>query len=118
MLGAGIVAVTAQHWFGANARRIRRALRKTRVTRIADLADGKLACIVGGVKAEGASVQSLMSRKECVAFETVVQVFRRDMALKRIGIEHTVFVRVDVTRKLVPFYIVDESGRARVDGAE
>lgn len=108
--GGGIVAVIAQGWFGADARRTRRVLRKTRVTRIADLADGKLACIVGHVEAEGELVQSLMSRKQCVAFETVVQVFG--------SLDMTVPARVDVTRKLVPFYIVDDSGRARVDGAE
>ncbi|HEY5945587.1 MAG TPA: hypothetical protein VIV40_08845, partial [Kofleriaceae bacterium] len=96
--------------FGSDARRTRRVLRKTRVTPIADLADGKLACIVGRVEAEGELVQSLMSRKQCVAFETVVQVFG--------SIDMTLPARVEVTRKLVAFFVVDDSGRARIDAAE
>ncbi len=109
-LGAGITGWFAHSWFGGDARRTRRVLRRTRVTRIADLADGKLACIVGRVEADGELVQSLMSRKPCVAFETVVQVFG--------NLDMTVATRVDVTRKLVPFYVVDDSGRARIDAAE
>lgn len=109
-IGGGIIGVIAHGWFGADARRTRRVLRKTRVTRIADLEDGRLACVVGRVEADGELVQSLMSRRDCVAFETVVQVFG--------SLDMTVPARVDVTRKLVPFYIVDDSGRARVDGAE
>lgn len=108
--GGGVVGYLTHGWYGADARRTRRVLRKTRVTRIADLEDGKLACVVGRIEAEGELVQSLMSRRDCVAFETVVQVFGT--------LDMTVPARVEVTRKLVPFYIVDDSGRARVDGAE
>jgi hypothetical protein len=108
--GGAITGWFAHSWFGSDARRTRRVLRRTRITRIADLADGRLACIVGRVEADGELVQSLMSRKPCVAFETVVQVFG--------SLDMTLPARVDVTRKLVPFFIVDESGRARVDAAE
>lgn len=109
-MGGAILGFVAHSWFGADARRTRRVLRKSRVTRIADLADGRLACIVGRIEAEGELTQALMSRMPCVAFETVVQVFG--------SIDMTVPARVEVTRKLVPFVIVDGSGRARVDAAE
>jgi hypothetical protein len=109
-LGAGITGWFAHAWFGSDARRTRRVLRRTRVTRIADLSDGKLACIVGRVEVDGDLVQSLMSRKPCVAFETIVQVFG--------SLDMTVPARVEVTRKLVPFFVVDDTGRARIDAAE
>ena len=108
--GGAILGFVAHSWFGADARRTRRVLRRTRVTPIAELSDGKLACIVGRIEADGDLVQALMSQMPCVAFETVVQVFG--------GLDMTVPSRVEVTRKLVPFYIVDDSGRARVDAAE
>ena len=109
-VGAGITGYFVSGWYGSDAKRTRRVLRRTRVTPIADLHDGKLACIVGRVVADGELVQSLMSRKDCVAFETVVQVFG--------NLDMTVPARVEVTRKLVPFFVVDASGRARVDAAE
>src|SRR5262249_46552807 len=109
-VGASITGYFAHAWYGGDARRTRRVLRRTRVTAIANLSDGKLACIVGRVEADGDLVQSLMSRKDCVAFETIVQVFG--------SLDMTVPARVEVTRKLVPFFIVDDSGRARIDAAE
>jgi len=109
-LGGGITGYFAHAWYGSDARRTRRVLRRTRVTPIAQLRDGRLACVVGLVEAEGELVQSLMSRKECVAFETVVQVFG--------NLDMTVPARVEVTRKLVTFFVVDDSGRARIDAAE
>lgn len=108
--GAGLAGYVARTWFGSDARRTRRVLRRARVTKIADLRDGTLACIVGRVEAEGDLVESLMSRQPCIAFETVVQVFG--------SLDMTMPARVDVTRRLVPFFIVDETGRARVDAAE
>lgn len=108
--GAGLAGYFARMWFGSDARRTRRVLRRARVTKVADLRDGTLACIVGRVEAEGELVESLMSRQPCIAFETVVQVFG--------SLDMTMPARVDVTRKLVPFFIVDETGRARVDAAE
>jgi hypothetical protein len=109
-LGAGITGWFAHAWFGSDARRTRRVLRRTRVTPIAELTDGKLACIVGRVEVDGELVQSLMSRKQCVAFETVVQIFG--------NLDMTLPARVEVTRKLVPFFVVDDTGRARIDAAE
>lgn len=108
--GAGLAGYFARTWFSSDARRTRRVLRRARVTKIAELRDGTLACIVGRVEAEGELVESLMSRQPCIAFETVVQVFG--------SLDMTMPARVDVTRKLVPFFIVDETGRARVDAAE
>ena len=49
-VGAGVVGFVVHSWFGADASRTRRVLRRTRTTRIADLSDGKLACIVGRVE--------------------------------------------------------------------
>jgi hypothetical protein len=109
-MGGAILGFVAHSWFGADARRTRRVLRRTRVTQISDLADGQLACIVGHIEADGDLVQALMSEMPCVAFETVVQVFG--------NLDMTVPARVEVTRELVPFFIVDDSGRARVDAAE
>ena len=62
-IGGAIVGFIAHAWFGADAKRTRRVLRRTRVTPIADLSDGTLACIVGRIEAEGELVQSLMSRQ-------------------------------------------------------
>src|SRR5262245_28162887 len=93
-----------------DARRTRRVLRRTRVTPIAKLVDGKLACLVGRVEAEGELLTSLMSRMPCVAYETVVQIFG--------GIDMTIPKRVDVTREHVTFYVVDATGRVRIDAAQ
>jgi hypothetical protein len=94
----------------ADARRTRRVLRKTRVVRIADLDDGKLACIVGVVERDGEPLEALVSRRACVAFDTTVQYFR--------GADFTIPARVEVTRRMVPFFVSDGSGRVRVDAAE
>jgi hypothetical protein len=112
VLGASAAAFVAWllHSWRSDARRTRRVLRRTRVTPIGKLVDGKLACIVGRVEVEGDLVTSLMSRRPCVAYETIVQVFG--------GLDMTVPSRVEVTRKLVPFFVVDDTGRVRVDAAE
>ena len=109
-LGAGVAGYFTRQWFGSDARRTRRVLRRARVTKIAELRDGMLACIVGRIEAEGELAESLMSQQPCIAFETVVQVFG--------SLDMTLPARVDVTRTLVPFVIRDDSGRARVDAAE
>jgi len=111
-LGGGLLSYLAYNArYGGDARRTRRVMRRARVTRIADLTDGKLACIVGHIEAEGELAQALMSRKPCVAYETIVQVFG--------GLDMTVPTSVEVTRKHVAFFVVDDSGgRARIDAAE
>lgn len=108
--GAAVFAGWYIYHFGSDARRTRRVLRRTRVTPIAELVDGKLACIVGRVELEGEPLRALMSARTCVAYETVVQVFT--------GIDMTIPSRVDVMRRLVPFFVVDATGRARIDAAE
>jgi len=113
LLGAGATLLGgwyALYYWRSDARRTRRVLRRTRVTPIAELVDGKLACIVGRVELEGEELKALMTARKCVAYETVVQVFT--------GLDMTIPSRVDVTRRLVPFYVVDGTGRARVDAAE
>lgn len=111
---AGGIAAISGWWltvgWRSDARRTQRVLRRSRVTPIAKLVDGKLACVVGRVEAEGELVTSLMSRRECVAYETVVQIFG--------AVDMTVPSRVEVTRKLVPFFVVDDTGRVRIDAAE
>lgn len=94
----------------SDARRTRRVLQRTRVERIADLADGRLACIVGVIEPEGEPLEAIVSRRPCVAFETTVQYFG--------AADYTIPTRVEVTRRLVPFYVSDGSGRVRVDAAE
>jgi hypothetical protein len=83
-------------------------LRKTRVVPIAELVDGQLACIVGRVEIDGDLIESLMERRMCVAFDTITTPF--------VGNELTQPVRV--TRRLVPFYVTDETGRVRIDAPE
>jgi hypothetical protein len=94
----------------SDARRTRRVLRRARVVRIADLTDGELVCIAGVVELEGEPLEALVSRRPCVAFDTTVQYFR--------GGDFTIPVRVEVTRRMVPFFVNDGTGRARVDAAE
>jgi len=103
-----IAALFARLWLVSDVRRTRRLLRRTRVTRIAQLVDGQLACIVGRVELEEGSepLVAMMSRRRCVAYETVVQHYD--------GITTT----VEVERKMVPFFVVDATGRARIDAAQ
>jgi hypothetical protein len=101
------LSVTLTAWYRADARRTRRVLRRARVIRIADLVDGRLACIVGRVEADAEPIVSMMARVPCVAFDTTTSAFGTDGA-----------VTVSTTRRAVPFYIVDDSGRARVDAPQ
>ena len=109
-VGGGVLGLLAHRHYSSDARRTRRVLRRTRVTKIADLPDGKLVCIVGRVEAESPLVEGLMSRMPCVAFETVVQVFG--------GVDMTLPTRVDVTRQHSSFFVIDDTGRVRIDAAE
>lgn len=106
-LVAGMSSVAAALWWRADARRTRRVLRRARVVRIADLVDGRLACIVGRVEADGEPITSMMARVPCVAFDTTTSSFATTGA-----------VMVSTTRRAVPFYIVDDTGRARVDAPQ
>ena len=104
-----IAALFARLWLSSDVRRTRRLLRRTRVTRIAELVDGQLACIVGRVEPQDGiePLIAMMSRRRCVAYETVVQHYE--------GLKTT---HVEVERKMVPFFIVDATGRARIDAAQ
>lgn len=79
--------------------RTRRVMRTTSVSKIADLSDGKLACVVGTVERDDELLTSILTRQPCVAYEIVEW-------------------RKGVRRKLVPFIVNDGSGRVRVDAAE
>ena len=92
-----------------DARRTRRVLKRARVSTIADLVDGRLACVVGRVEIDGAPLRAMVSKLPCVAYDTTVQFFGKDF---------TVPSHVEVERRLVPFYIVDDTGRARVEAPE
>jgi hypothetical protein len=94
----------------SDARRTRRVLRRAKVSRIADLADGRLACIVGVIERDGPPLEALISRRPCVAFDTTLQYFR--------GADFTIPARVEVTRRMVPFFVSDATGRVRVDAAQ
>lgn len=104
---AGLSSVAVATWWRADARRTRRVLRRARVVRIADLVDGRLACIVGRVEADAEPIASMMARVPCVAFDTTTSAFGRDGA-----------VTLSTTRRAVPFYIVDDTGRARIDAPQ
>jgi hypothetical protein len=95
--------------YRSDAQRTRRVLRKAKVTPIAQLEDGQLACIVGVVELEGEPLVSMITRLPCVAYDTTIQMFRGNDYIPE---------RVDVTRKLVPFTVVDGTGRVRIDAPQ
>jgi len=97
-------------WWKGDARRTRRVLRRARVTPIADLADGRLACVVGRVEVEGDALRAMVSARECVAYDTVVYFFGRSLAMAP--------ARVEVERRMVPFHVVDATGRVRIDAPQ
>ena len=103
---AGLSSV-ALVWWRTDVRRTRRVLRRARVVRIADLVDGRLACVVGRVEADAEPIVSLMSRVPCVAFDTTTSSFGATGA-----------VTYSTTRRAVSFFIVDDSGRARIDAPQ
>ena len=112
MLGVSVVAGFAVHrWRDDDARRTRRVLGKARVVPISELVDGQLACIVGRVERGRELTTSMMQRLPCVAFDTITQVVdrREDFASP---------VSTKATRHLVPFFVVDATGRARVDAPQ
>jgi hypothetical protein len=108
------ILVSSAAWVGylwrSDANRTRRVLRKARVTRVCDLVDGQLVCIVGRVEPIGEPLVSMITRIPCVAFDTTIQFFA--------GNNFTVPERVDVTRQLVPFDVVDATGRVRIDAPQ
>jgi len=105
---AGVSFATLRTLESRDVRRTRRVLRKTRVVPIAELVDGQLACVVGRVEIDGDPIESLIERRACVAFDTITTPF--------VGNDLTQPVRV--TRRLVPFYVTDETGRVRIDAPE
>jgi hypothetical protein len=108
--GAGSLVYFVLDAFRTDARRTRRVLRKTRVTPIADLVDNTLACVVGIVELDGEPLSALITHTPCVAYDTTIQMF--------VGNDFTVPARVDVTRRLVPFIVRDETGCVRVDAPQ
>lgn len=107
--GLTVVSFVLYAW-RSDARRTRRVLRRARVVPIADLVDGQLACIVGVAQPDGEPLESILLLRRCIAFDTTIQVFRDN--------DFTIPVRVDVTRRMVPFFVADGTGRVRVDAAE
>jgi hypothetical protein len=108
--GASLLYFVVNAW-RSDARRTRRVLRKTRVTPIDKLVDGTLACVVGQVQLEqGEPLSAMITGKPCVAYDTTIQVFR--------GNDFSVPERVDVTRKLIPFTVVDATGRVLIDAPQ
>ncbi|HUS32186.1 MAG TPA: hypothetical protein VMZ53_26985 [Kofleriaceae bacterium] len=106
---AGAAGVWLKRWFRPE-QRTRRLLRRTRVTPIKELTDGQLACVVGTIVREGELIESLIERKRCVAFDTETNVFD--------GTGFSSPVRFETTRRMVPFYVVDATGRVRVDAPQ
>jgi hypothetical protein len=79
--------------------RTRRVLKSTSVSPIAELVDGKLACVVGTVEIDVEPLRSVLSRRPCVAYEIIE--WRRG-----------------VRRAIVPFFVADATGRVRVDAGD
>lgn len=108
-IGVASLSVAVARAFGnRDFRRTRRVLRRARVVPIAQLVDGQLACIVGRVEIDGEPIESMMQRVPCVAFDTVTTPY--------VGNELT--TPVHVTRRLVPFFVTDATGRVRIDAPE
>jgi hypothetical protein len=109
MVGGLAAVLGALHW-RSDAARSRRVLRRARVTPIEALTDGKLACIVGTVELEGEPIESLVTRRSCVAYDTTVQFFKGENA--------ALPSHVEVERRMVPFFVADTTGRVRIDGGQ
>jgi hypothetical protein len=107
--GGASGAAWLRHWLKPE-QRTRRLLRKTRVTPINKLVDGQLACVVGKIERDADLIESLIERKRCVAFDTETNVFD--------GNEFSSPVRFETTRRMVPFYVVDDTGRVRIDAPQ
>ena len=110
LIATGVFGTGGVMWWRSAPRRTRRVLRKTRVTPIAQLVDGQLACIVGRVEKDEELDRVVDRPKKCVAFDTTTNVFDGVCSRRR--------VRIETTRRMVPFYIVDDTGRVRVDAAQ
>ena len=109
----GIVALGYAAWnrWQDDAHRTRRVLRRTRVTPIAELGDGLLACVVGTVELdEPLLLTSMIAKRPCLVYDTNVYFFAGNTA----GMP----ARVEVERRLVPFFVRDASGVVRIDAAE
>jgi hypothetical protein len=107
LVGAGVIATMAiaRRLWPSDANRTRRVLRSVRVTPIAKLTEEKLACVVGRVEIETPLLTAPLSRRPCVAYDTSTW----------FSTENGVLAEVATERQLVSFYIVDATGRARVD---
>ena len=108
--GAGSLLYFVVDAFRSDARRTRRVLRRTRVTPVAELVDNTLACVVGTVELDSEPLLSMIAQKPCVAYDTTIQMFA--------GNDFTVPERVDVTRRIIPFVVVDGTGRVRIDAPQ
>lgn len=102
-LGLGLGAIGRLVWQRIPTVRTRRLLRKVRVTPIAQLSGDVLACVVGKVELDAESLIAPLSRRTCVAYDDLVTENNADVYT----VTHTV-------RRMVPFYVVDPTGRARV----
>ena len=110
--GAVLVAFAVRRWRDDDARRTRRVLKKARVVPISELVDGQLACIVGRVeRGDNGVTTSLMQNLPCVAFDTITHVVEHDQ-------DFTAPVVSKATRHMVPFFVVDATGRARIDAPQ
>jgi len=102
LIGATATAVIA--WLQRPIGRTRRLLRRTRVTPIAELTGDVLACVVGRVELDGDPILAPISGRVCVAYDNTVTT--QDGP--------GLFTTTRVERRMVPFYVVDRTGRVRV----
>jgi len=110
ILSAAATGLAALRLWRSAERRTRRVLRKARVIPIAELVEGQLACVVGRIAVDAEPIESLIARTKCVAFDTTTNVFD--------GIGFASPLRIEMTRRMVPFYVVDDTGRVRIDAPQ
>jgi len=108
VLFALVGGIAAAFWYFSHDATVRRELRKAPLRRIADLAEGERARIVGGVKPFERTLTSPLSGRPCVLYTVLVQ--RRVQSGK-----NSRWKTVIDDQQGVPFIVDDDSGRAIVD---
>ncbi len=103
-LTVGATATALLVWWRRPIGRTRRLLRNTRVTPIAALTGDVLACVVGRGELDGDPIVAPISGLTCVAYDNTVTT--QDGP--------GLFTTTRAERRMVPFYVVDGTGRTRV----
>lgn len=103
-----IVYFLASRLFFTKRARLKRKIRTTPKSRIADLKDGDIVKIVGRTKSDKALVTSPITNRECIYYHMTID--EKTVAGYRDGWETVV-----IDRKGNDFWIVDDSGQAYIE---